>query len=544
MLCSSQPYLRGPVLVTELMFRDLHATCPDCGEEVNEDGLDHKMGICSGCGESWDEESLKNADPERFFINSITGKGKTFSSALVAEDIWKKGYRFFSTDLNGSVYRYNEENGIWIPDGDKLIAKETKKRLRRHYTSHRFKETCAYIVASSFIDKEKIGGNKNKIVMLNGVYDLEKGTLGEFDPLLYEVNQIPIEYDPDAKCPNIEKFLKDVVSSIDVDKLIEIPGYCLYKDYPIARIIILTGLGENGKSVYLFLLKTFLGKDNVSSVELQKLSENDFRASTLQGKLANICGDIPAKALSQTGFIKILSGRDSITSEKKFKDPFTWINYAKLIFSANELPLSYDDTIAFYRRMIDIPFINSFSRDNPYTDLNIIEKLTTSEELSGFFNLAVKGLRKLLENKGFSEEASTETKRIEYIRNANPIQYFAEKRVEKDTASQITKEDLYSHYVDLCEELEKIPKANNVFSREVRRFLPYISESKIEGGTIKVWNGIKVKDSSRMDETDGTVVPSSSIYDTFPQNSTNKINRPNSPNRPESTSTNKGDSKN
>jgi hypothetical protein len=158
--------------------------------------------------------------------------------------------------------------------------------------------------------------------------------------------------------------------------------------------------------------------------------------------------------------------------------------------------------------------------------------------------LAVKGLRKLLENKGFSEEASTETKRIEYIRNANPIQYFAEKRVEKDTASQITKEDLYSHYVDLCEELEKIPKANNVFSREVRRFLPYISESKIEGGTIKVWNGIKVKDSSRMDETDGTVVPSSSIYDTFPQNSTNKINRPNSPNRPESTSTNKGDSKN
>ena len=69
-------------------------------------------------------------------------------------------------------------------------------------------------------------------------------------------------------------------------------------------------------------------------------------------------------------------------------------------------------------------------------------------------------------------------KRELYIKKSNPIQYFAGWFVEKDLENWISKADLYTEYVNLCMKLDKTPTANNVFSKEVRRYLPYIMEYK------------------------------------------------------------------
>jgi hypothetical protein len=86
-----------------------------------------------------------------------------------------------------------------------------------------------------------------------------------------------------------------------------------------------------------------------------------------------------------------------------------------------------------------------------------------------------------------------------YIKKSNPIQYFAEWFVEKDLENWISKEDLYNEYVNLCMELEKTPAASNIFSKEVRRFLPYIMEyrksfedSKGKKRRVQGWKGIRV----------------------------------------------------
>jgi hypothetical protein len=69
--------------------------------------------------------------------------------------------------------------------------------------------------------------------------------------------------------------------------------------------------------------------------------------------------------------------------------------------------------------------------------------------------------------------------------------------VEKDVENWITKAELYDHYVSLCEKLKEIPCANNWFSKEVRRFLPYTKEGwqSVEDIKTKVWRGIRVKTS-------------------------------------------------
>ena len=57
------------------------------------------------------------------------------------------------------------------------------------------------------------------------------------------------------------------------------------------------------------------------------------------------------------------------------------------MFSANSVPDSPDTSPAYLRRWLVIPFPNRFEGDK--ADRNLLDKLTTPEELSGFLSLDV-----------------------------------------------------------------------------------------------------------------------------------------------------------
>ncbi len=97
----------------------------------------------------------------------------------------------------------------------------------------------------------------------------------------------------------------------------------------------LYGVGSNGKSVFLALLESLVGGDNISSESLQRLEFDKYITAKLYGKLVNICGDIPDIKMNKSKiFKKLTSGLDSIDAENKYQDPFKFHNTAKLVFSA------------------------------------------------------------------------------------------------------------------------------------------------------------------------------------------------------------------
>src|SRR5208283_4253568 len=118
---------------------------------------------------------------------------------------------------------------------------------------------------------------------------------------------------------------------------------------------------------------------------------------------------------------KLTSGFDLRDWENKYQDPFTFKNTAKLIFSANAIPEGKKDR-AYYRRWILIRFPNNFEGEN--TDKSLITKLLTPEELSGFLNLALDGLKRVRENGKFSNEKSIEATQKEYEFNSDPVAAF------------------------------------------------------------------------------------------------------------------------
>ncbi len=104
--------------------------------------------------------------------------------------------------------------------------------------------------------------------------------------------------------------------------------------------------------------------------------------------------------------------------EEKFKNPVYFENYAKLIFSANELPYTDDTSDVFFRRWIILDFPYQFvdvpdieNENERQKDPTIDEQLHTQQELSGVLNWALGGLDHLLKQNRFSE--NTHSREIE-----------------------------------------------------------------------------------------------------------------------------------
>lgn len=376
-------------------------------------------------------------------FNKYFVEGK-FVPMLLAEELMDQ-HHFITMRDNEQIYVWRD--GCYRPYAESLIKEECKKRLGEEYRTNRVSEVIDYIKASTFKDRKE--EPPHLIPLKNGVLDINAMKLTPHSPDYMFFNLLPVNYNPNADCPKIKEFFQQITATKeDVDILLEVIGFCLYREYFIAKALMLVGEGSNGKSTFLNLIKEFLGKENVSGRSLQDLEENRFAKADLHHKLANIYADLPDRALWRTGTFKMLTGRDLIAAERKFQQGFTFENYAKLLFSANKVPEAYDDTQAFFRRWIIIVFPNQFVNDK--ADPYILKKLTTPEELSGLLNLAIEGLKRLLKNGTFSYSKTTEQIREDYIRKSSPVAAFIMDCMEVDSDAFIEKKELYTVFAEYC----------------------------------------------------------------------------------------------
>ena len=312
-------------------------------------------------------------------------------------------------------------------------------------------------------------------------------------PYYPSVAQIPVKYNPNAKCPVIEKFITDVVTEPYKKTIIQLLAYCLTPGYRHNQAFMFVGSGENGKSTLLNLFTRFLGEENVSHVPLQQLASDQHRFARIQlaGKLANIYADIPKISLSETGYFKVLTGGDRITADRKFKNQIEFRNRAKLIFSANELPPVDDNTYAFWRRWILIRCPNKFEGDKK--DPDIFKKITDETELSGLLNLVLAEYWNVYE-KGV-EYPEKDNLAEEWKRRSNSVYAFVQDCVVKDQEAFVPKDLLYSEYITYCEENQLAPVSKKVFSYEIPKLTGALTARPIwEGKRTWCWKGIKLKD--------------------------------------------------
>lgn len=409
----------------------------------------------------------------------------------MAEDIMRD-HTFRTAKDNEELYFYND--GIYHTGGEVMVKEEANERLPE-ITTHKANEVIFHIKAKTYTPRDEFDKHTLLIHVKNGIFDISKMALIEHTPDVIATSTIPANYDPKVDCPKIKKFFSEVLAEGDVKIMQELFGYCLLKSYIIQRAFMFVGEGANGKSTALSLLRAFLGRGNTASVALQMFESNRFASSMLYGKLANIYADLPGRSLHQTGQFKMLTGGDAIAAERKFMELFSFVNFAKLIFSTNKLPQTFDDTSAFYRRWIILKFLNTFIGDK--ADKHLLDSLTTEEEMSGLFNWAIEGLKRLLQNGDFSYSLTTEEVRDQYERLSSPLLAFVKDCIDADSGCWIAKDELYAAFISYCQKNNLPTDAKTTVGRELPRYVAVVREEKktLGNGIRKlVWSGIRFVD--------------------------------------------------
>ena len=399
-----------------------------------------------------------------------------------------KNYYFATFRDTEEIYHYRE--GYYNNGGDRYIREYVRVLWGNACTTQDINEIKkAHIMPLTYIDRKDFNADINTICLENGILNLQTIELEEHNPEHKFTFQLPINWNPDAVCPQIDEFLHTTLDPDDIPIFWQLAGYCLWRNYPIHKAFMLTGDGSNGKSTLINLMKAYLGEENICSKSLHSIVYDKFSSAVLYGKHANLYADLSDQALKQTGMFKLLTGADSVDGEKKFKDSFTFKNYAKFIFSANKLPEVYDTTSAFFRRWIIINFPNTFDDDT--ADKNLIEKLTTPEELSGMLCKAVKALQTLLADGKFHNSKTTDEIEDRYIKLSNSVAAFVKDVLTEDNeAKPIGRGQLYSVYTNYCRTNDLIIKSQTMFTRTLKEF---ISVSESRHGNERVWKGISVK---------------------------------------------------
>lgn len=397
--------------------------------------------------------------------------------------VWYDGLEFL---------RYEAEKGIWIPNAEDFLRSyiATKKLVKITKIRH-INETMAAIKALAFSKEVFEESDVNKIVLANGVYDLQTDSfVGQFDPNLHARSSHPVEYDHGADCPTFIGFIEEVVGAENVDFIFEWFGYNFYREYTIQKMLFVQGVGGTGKSTIINILRAMIGTDNYSAVTLQYLMQERFAKIGLYRKTANFDTDAKPQYLADGATLKMLTGEDSIHADRKNKEPITFYNYAKLSFAMNELPPMRDFSGGLKRRMMILEM-------NKVLTEEVKKKYPLDQimaEIPGIFNRAMEGLRQALSRRDFSISATMRESVEKWEKGNDVVAMFLEDECEIGSDKKSAVSEVYPTYKQYCIDSGYKPLAKNSFNQRMVELGFENKLIKIGKKPVRSWVGFCLND--------------------------------------------------
>lgn len=425
------------------------------------------------------DRELETILRDEAFKKPVFFKGSTFLFDKFATYLKNNNH---IVKINNQLHIYKD--GIYVP-GHAEIESQMIKHIPHLKRANR-SEVLAYL--EIMIEGEAKTTNPNVIAFSNGLYNIKDGSFKDFTPEIVITNKIPWPYNPAAHSDLLDHTLNRLAcDDAEVRALLEeMVGYCLYRRNELGKAFILIGDKSNGKSTFLHVVKNMLGDKNIASLDLKELGDR-FKTAELFGKLANIGDDIGDEFIANASVFKKLVTGDRVNVERKGQDPFEFNNYAKFLFSANNIPRMKDKTGAVQRRLVIVPFDAKFSPNDPDFRPFIKDELCEQEAMEYLILLGLNALKAVLNNARFTTSKRVQGQLDEYEQNNNPIIGFIQEVGLDGIVNEATK-TVYRRYKEYC-------IANNFqalsaieFSRQICKRCGFITDSrKIRGTACRVF---------------------------------------------------------
>ncbi len=312
-------------------------------------------------------------------------------------------------------------------------------------------------------------------------------------PESYLRHCLSVNYDPSASCKEYDKALTGIFARAkDPDAMIrhwhELSGYIIQPTRNIATILILLGVGHNGKTKLAETLLTLLGNDLVCALPIQNIEANGFAIGELFGKLVLYDDDVKAGIKLPDGLLKKISERKQLTADRKFKSAFNFIARTVPLLLCNNVPSLADLSAGMRRRLQIIPFDREFTKVE--TDDTLFDRIMASE-MPGVLNRAIQGLQRIRRRGGrFDIPKDIQRSTESFMAEANPLPAFIKENCEKDASYKVPMKKFYNDYKEWAKDSGITLTQQRL---TVKRNLVHMGFKEGRGGNQRFMRGLRLK---------------------------------------------------
>jgi putative DNA primase/helicase len=348
------------------------------------------------------------------------------------------------------------------------------------------------------------------VATANGLLDIERGRLYPHSPLFLNGTAVPFDYDPDA--PQPEKWLaflaklwppeKNGCARSEIEALGEWYGYIVSGKLNLHKVMLMVGPTRGGKGIIARILGALIGEQNVAGPTLSSLG-GEFGLAPLLGKSLAVLSDTRSGKHNSAVVVERLlsiSGEDTLTVNRKFRDQWTGKLSCRLHIVSNELPRLDDASSAIVGRLVMLLLTESWlgREDHGLED-------TVREELPGILNWALEGLHRLtVTNHNKFTIVSATDEAINAMRDlASPVRAYVRENCKRGAPGgdlfEIDVEHLYGDFKIWAENNGHPKSTKQVFARDLRAAFPSIRMKRVtqkrdgEDKRVRVYVGIRLR---------------------------------------------------
>jgi putative DNA primase/helicase len=343
-----------------------------------------------------------------------------------------------------------------------------------------------------FLDDRSMGV---VVSLANGLLDVEGRRLLPHTPLFFNQTSVPFAYQAEAPAPvRWLQFLQELwPNEADAIKLLgEWFGYVISGRLDLQKIFLNVGPTRGGKGVIGRILTALIGRRNVAGPTLNSLC-GEFGLAPLIGKPLAVISDARFAGTDSSTVIERLlsiSGEDTLTVNRKYRDQWTGKLPCRLHVISNELPKLGDASTAIVGRILLLLTTRSWLGKEDH-DL----EPALQAEMTGVLNWSLQGLARLTKNGGRFTRLPSADEAITAMRDlASPVAAFVRERCWIDAAREITVEELYVAYRSWCDDNGHAKATKQNFGRDLRAAVPSVrvTRPREEGDRPRVYTGINL----------------------------------------------------
>ncbi|MBA2513361.1 MAG: NTP-binding protein [Solirubrobacterales bacterium] len=353
------------------------------------------------------------------------------------------------------------------------------------------------VVSPSWLDGAEYDGLL--VSTANGLLDVGRRELLAHTPLFWNATSVPFPYDPAAPAPKRWLAFLAELWPADPDSqraLQEWVGYVISGRLDLHKILLLVGPTRAGKGVTTRILSALVGTENVAGPTLSSLN-GDFGLAPLLGKTLAVVSDARLNGRGANTVVERLlsiSGEDSLTVNRKYREQWTGKLPTRLMVCSNELPQLGDASAAIAGRFVPLMLTRSWLGKEDHG-----LELALREVLPGILNWALDGLERLGAQHGFTRPPGADEAMIALQDLSSPVAAFVRDRCVRGPEHEISVDDLYAAWRSWAEDNGHVRSTKQMFGRDLRATVPGLRVARLGGHESsereRVYQGVALRES-------------------------------------------------